>query len=147
MATQRQTLRAFLEADATLVATLTGGIWDADELDLNLLTPNTPGIMDNLHRVKPCLLIRWRTAAPKENPFRTERRFAEFYFYSGTGAAAIETAKARVKALLNRTRLKLTDNTKLNCFHWVSDRGELPDITFGNATSDVSRYYVDYSRV
>ena len=146
MATQRNALRTYLEADGTLTGVLTGGIYDASELDRNGLSPLDLST-DSVGRMQPVMVIRWRGASAKEIIRHSERRFVEFYFYDDSGYANIESAKARLKALLDGYNLGGTQDAKMNTFHWVNDLGEFVAEEYEGAASDRSTYYVDYSRV
>jgi len=146
MATLRAAVKTFLEADATLTGYCTGGIWDASELDRKGLTAQTPGVMDAKGRLKPVLLIRWKTATGKEIAAYSERRFVEFYIYDDLAAAAIELVKARLKALLENKKFSAAD-FGLCKFRWASDLGEtLTEIFGSDHPCDMSTYFVDYTR-
>lgn len=145
MATQRDALRVYLEADPTLTGILTGGIYDASELDQNGL-PDGGLLMDARGRYLPWVVIRWRTANATEIIRHSERRFVEVYFYDQTGYANIEAAKRQVKALLDGHPVGGADDAQMNTFHWVSDLGDFVADEYEGAAADRSTYYVDYTR-
>lgn len=148
MASIQTTLRTALEADATLVAILTGGIYDASELDKNGLDINTSGLYSN-ERLNPCAVLRWRGAAAYGPHYtvdrRSERRFVEIYFYEEDGNANIDAAIRRVKLVLDRTQ-RTADNGGLWWCNWVSDFGESVADELHGAAMNFSRYEVIYTR-
>lgn len=141
MAYLRETLKTFLNEDAVLMALLTGGVLDTDELPMG-----ASSIEDVPHtgpEILPFAVLRWRGTTEKEIVGLTERRSVEIYFYQHRGYATIERAKRRVKTILNRTQLPAED-AGLSMFHWAHDTGEFPADELGRASADMSRYYVDY---
>ena len=144
MASLRDALTAFLNADATLTALLTGGVLDASDLPQGDM-----GIKDVPHsgaKILPFAVIRWRGTTGTEIVGRTERRSLEIYFYQHRGYDVIEPAKRRVKKILSRTKIP-ADDAKLCMFHWAKiDLGDFSARELGGASADMSRYYVDVSR-
>lgn len=143
MATLRETLKTYLNADTALKALLTGGVLDADDLP-----KGAASIRDVPHvggQVTPFAVIRWGGVSPKEITVstRTERRSVEIYLYQHRGYGTIESAKRRLKALLHRKALPATD-AGIAMFHWAQDTGEFPADELGGASADMSRFYVDY---
>ena len=146
MATQRQTLLTFLEADSALTTLLTGGIFDASELDLEGLSPSDLPT-DAVGRVQPLLLIRWRGEGEKEVIGRTERRTVELYLYDFAGYATIEAAKRRIKTLLDNQKIGSADDANMNHFKWMGGIGEFVPEEFDNVgAGEMMRFYVDYAR-
>lgn len=102
MASLQDVIRTTLEGDATLAATLTGGIYDASETDNNGVsmedaTKETDGI-----RIKPFAMLRWADENALPPRFvQGERLTMECYLYAEQGYASIRTAKQRVKVLLH----------------------------------------------
>lgn len=148
MATLSTTIRQTLEADATLTAILTGGIFDAAELDKNGLNASISGLYTN-EQLNPCLVIRWRGAIPYGPHYtadrRSERQFFELYFYEENGNANIDAAIRRCKLLLDRTQ-RTADNVGLCWVNWVNDMGEGVADELGGASMNFSRYEVMYTR-
>lgn len=107
--------KAVLKADATLVAAATGGIWDWDETGrLGLSRTGTPTAWDSNLRIKPCVLLKLRSAEPDGSlrddatQYSSVREMLECWFYQDTGYTAIETMRSRVYALLHAKQLSGT---------------------------------------
>ncbi len=145
MATMRAAVKAKLTGDSTLMATLTGGVHDADDLDRTGLTPETAGVYDSLGKLKPCSVIRWRGSDMKEIVANSERRFFEVWLYEDRGWNNIETAKRRIKTLLHRKQVA-SSNEGLCFMSWAGDLGEFVDDEMGGASADRLRFYIDYTR-
>ncbi|MEQ8673300.1 MAG: hypothetical protein RIC84_08795 [Aggregatilineales bacterium] len=147
MATIRTALLAKLEGDATLTGILTGGVWDASEVDRRGVTPREAVYEADGVRLKPLAVVRWRSAVSTEIVQISERRFFEIYFYEDYGYVKIETAKRRVKALLHRELLPVAgEGTYFTV--WVDDLGERvmeEEDVFGGASMDMSRFYIIYT--
>lgn len=101
--------KALLEADATLLATATGGVWDFDESGrMGIGRTNTPAAFDQTTEViKPCVLIKLRSSVPDyiladdSNQYVSLREMLEVWFYQDTTFTAIETMRSRVYVLLH----------------------------------------------
>lgn len=141
----REAVKAALEADSALNAILTGGIFDAGELDRVGLTPSTPGLYDNQGQLKSCAVIRWRTSDLKEIVANSERRFFEVWLFEDRGWEDIENAKRRIKALLHRKQV-VSANEGLCFMNWAGDLGEFVDDEMGGASADRLRFTIDYTR-
>jgi hypothetical protein len=97
----RSALLDVLEDDATLTATLTGGVYGEAEISRQ----GTPGAFDANGEVLPCALLTMEAEDPA-GPFPTSSRaFVTVYFYARAGYSAIDAALARVYALLHRQRV------------------------------------------
>lgn len=105
-------IKAVLEADATLLATATGGIYSFDEAGsegLNRTT--TPSAWDSNGVLKPCIMVSARQANPgynvpdDGNQSMDVRQVVELYFFQFDGYSAIETMKSRCYVLLHAKRL------------------------------------------
>jgi hypothetical protein len=145
MAVLRDALRTHLLADATLSAILSGGIFDAQQTDQE--GPDTswiPRAANGVH-IAPFAILRFKGTSGKEIISNSKRRFVEIYFYDDFGYTQIERAKSRIESLLHRKQVQ-ADDAGIAMFHWVMDRGELSAPEYENAASDMSRYYVDYTR-
>lgn len=142
--TIRADVLATLEADATLTATLTGGIYDASELPMDGLTPSAaPDAYDGV-RLQPCAVIRWRSVSETQILGASRRRFLEIYYYQAVGQGSIESAQARVRTLLHRAKQLETDGGQVYFATWVEDGGEMVADELNGAAMSFSRYYVDY---
>lgn len=149
MTTLAATVKAIPEGDSTILAILTGGIYDAAELDRDGLTiRDMETARDATGRLKPCAVIRWRGSAPYGGmgTFIAERGACEIYYYQDQGYSQIEAAKARMKTLLHRKWIASADYESLAWLNWVFDRGEFIAEELGNCPADMSRFEVITTR-
>lgn len=105
-------IKTRLEADATLLATATGGVWDFAETGrLGINRTNTPTAFDSSGIIKPCVLLRLRSATPDyvlqddTSQYQSVREVIEVWFYEDSGYSAIETMRTRCYALLHATQV------------------------------------------
>jgi hypothetical protein len=139
MAVLTDATRQLLEADATLMALATGGVWDASEFDQNGLPVDS--VTDDRGRMKPTIVLRWRGTTPAEIVGFSERGYMEAYFYDDTGQTVIRQMMARVKLDLHLQRVTAT-GTGANLFMWVDDFGEYVAEEMSKAAANMSRYLV-----
>jgi len=94
--------------DVTLLATLTGGIFQYSAVGLEGITRETAAAFDGSGWLKPCALVKQRGLIP-DGILQDEmvqkistRQVVEVWFYadSGAGYAGLDTAMARVFVLL-----------------------------------------------
>jgi hypothetical protein len=104
--------KTILEADATLVAAATGGIWDYDETGrLGINRTTTPAAFDSNEILKPCVLLKLRSSTPDgiladdASQYTSVREMLEVWFYEEEGYTNIETMRNRVYALLHAQQL------------------------------------------
>lgn len=111
-----------LNADATLLATLTGGVWKRELLGVEGITRQTAAAaFDSNGYLKPCALIAERATVPdgavKDLMQRTisTRVIVEVYLFgdSGAGYTALDTAAARIYALLQGRQLTASAEVEL----------------------------------
>ena len=118
----RDTIKAALAADTTLMTTLTGGVFALRELTRQ----SAPGAFDANGEIKPCALVRVEAEA-QHGPFTgtspSARTYVVVVVYQRDGFAAIDTAMARVRALLHRSKL----GTGTWEMAWADDSGDLED--------------------
>ena len=147
MSTQ-SAIKARLEADATLVATATGGIYDFDETGrLGINRGNTPAAFDATTGViKPTVLVRLRSRNPDfvlqddTSQYQSVRDMVELWFYQDSGYTTIETMRDRCFALLHATQV-----TGAFAVRWAGDiRGQY-DFEL-NASVERSDYQVNTRR-
>lgn len=144
MASLRDTLRLALQADATLTAILTGGIWDAATLDREGLSLADVAKDTNGVRIKPAAVLRFRGSNPTDQSdtiVGAESRFFEVWVYADSGYATIDSAIRRIKALFD-LHYFTSDNEGLTYLRWAGDIGEIEAPELGNATADRSRYQI-----
>jgi hypothetical protein len=104
--------KAILEADVTLLAAATGGIFDFDETGrLGLSRTTTPTAFDATGIIKPCVLLKLRSSTPDfqlaDDPtqYVSVREMLEAWFFSDNSYAAIETMRNRTYILLHGKQL------------------------------------------
>lgn len=136
-------IKARLEADATLLATATGGIYDLAETGrLGINRTNTPSAFDGAGVIKPCVLLRLRSATPDfvlqddASQYQSVRELIEVYYYEDSGYTAIETMRSRVYALLQATQV-----TGAFAIRWAGDIRSSIDFDL-NASVERSDYSV-----
>jgi len=136
-----------LEADATLLATATGGIYDLTETSrLGINRTNTPAAFDSNGVIKPCVLLRLRSSTPDyvlqddTSQYQSVREMIEVYFYEDSGYTAIETMRTRCYALLQATQV-----TGAFAIRWAGDIRSSIDFDL-NASVERSDYQVTTKR-
>lgn len=144
--THLATVKAVLEADATLLLTATGGVWSWDETGrMGLNRTNTPGAFTN-GIIKPCVLVKASTDLPvdgiADDPAQVVgmRERIECWFYADNSFTAIDSMKDRVFVLLHGKQLAGT----FVCRH-AGDFGQFRDIDL-DAFTLRSDYAVIYKR-
>jgi hypothetical protein len=122
-------IKAILEADATLLATASGGIYDLDETKrMGLNRTNVAAAFTDQGVIKPCLLVKGRKRAPDGGPNdpisqeATTRQVVELWFYQSDGYGSIETMKNRAYALLHEKQAN-----GVFAIRWVGDIGQARD--------------------
>ena len=111
MAGLRQVFRTTLENDASLGALLTGGIFDAEELDYTGESASSaPREADGV-TLKPHAVIRWGSGSPSGNAYKVagELETVEVYVYQDTGYDVIERAILRMRTVLGDQYLAADD--------------------------------------
>ena len=118
--------KAVLEADATLLATATGGIYDINESGaLGINRQTTTGAFDSNGLLKPCVLLRARALVPDfqlrdaSGQYSSARQTLEVWLYQDNGYTSIDTMKARIYALLHEKQL-----TGTFLVSWAGGSGE-----------------------
>lgn len=98
--------KTLLEADATLLALATGGVWDWDETGrMGINRTNTPTAFTD-GKIKPCLLLKLRSSVPFGDvaddaaQVTGARDMLEVWAYQDIGYATINAMLARVYTLL-----------------------------------------------
>jgi len=113
MATLRSAVKALLAADTTLLATLTGGVYDRRAISRTA----TPAAYDTTSGlIKPCAVVALSSESrlgPAE--MATEEDYLVVYLYEADGNhyAAIDVARERIKALLDRQTVTVTSGKVL----------------------------------
>jgi len=107
--------KALLEADATLLATATGGVWDYDETGhLGINRTTTSAAFDSNEIIKPCVLLKSRSSEPDQSlvdegaRYQSTTEMLEAWFYEDDGYSNIEIMRDRVWVLLHAVQLSGT---------------------------------------
>jgi hypothetical protein len=96
------TITALLQADTTLMTTLTGGVHDAVEISPQL----TPTAFDTTTReIKPCALVKTGNEIDGGAKVKAVQTPLTIYFYQRSGFGSIDTALARVHSLLDEKHI------------------------------------------
>lgn len=113
MSSTLSSAKTILEADATLVALATGGIWDWDEtgrMGINRTNSATSAAYTS-GIIKPCLLLKLRSSVPfggiADDPAQlvSARDMLEVWAYSDNGYSTIKSMLDRVYTLLQGKQL------------------------------------------
>lgn len=158
MATFKQAVLAYLEADSYLSTIVTGGWYDADDLLRDGLNQdNAPGAFDSTTlRLKPTGVLKWTGTYPY-GPFNnSQRQYIELYLYQHEGYDKIELIKAYLKkppatidgnGNFHRKNWAATDDLAGAYTTWASDLGNYTDDTIANGASvDICRFFVMSTR-
>lgn len=140
-------IKTVLEADATLLATATGGIYDFNETGrIGVNRTNTPSAFDANGVIKPTILVRARALVPdfvlrdSSGQYSSARQTIEVYYYQDSGYSTIATLKDRVYALLHETQV-----TGAFLVSWAGGTGESFDYDI-NACVERDDYLVNTYR-
>ena len=97
-----------MEADATLMAILTGGVHTRESLgDEGLARETVPTAFDSNGFLKPCSVVRQRAAVndgavdDMQAQEASVQQVVELWFYDDSGFTNIDSAKARSKVLFH----------------------------------------------
>ena len=131
------TVRAALAADATLVALLPGGIYDAGAVVGGEISRQaTPSAFDANSELRPCALINGGGDTPDGPGAIAGRMLVNVWLYHRTSDATLETAAARVRTLLHKAVLTGTYETR-----WEFDAPPFEEEALA-ARAAVTRYEV-----
>jgi hypothetical protein len=142
--TIRGDVLATLDDDATLMAILTGGMYDAGLLPADGLTPTSAPAAFNGARVKPCGLIRWRNVGETAIVGSSRRRFFQIFFYQVAGQTQIEAAQSRCRVLLHHKKQFKTSGGQVYYTRWVGDVNDLIAEELDGAAMGYSDFYADF---
>jgi hypothetical protein len=116
MARLRGAVTAALEGDGTLMAILTGGVYDRRGISRTA----TPDAYDSRGELLPCAVVAISSDTPiGPAQYETEQTFFNVYFYEaeGNAYAGIDAAKERVKAVLHQGTVSIDDGQVLEIRH------------------------------
>ena len=132
--TLRSAIKALLEADDTLTATMTGGLHDSTEIS----PTSTPDAYDNRGDLRPCGVLRMGTMTPMEPFDEAERQFFSLYWYEKPGGYTnIDAMKYRAKTLLHVQQVTLDPG-------WLYEIRQADD--FGDSWDDALGCPMSYQR-
>jgi hypothetical protein len=97
----RDAIYGLLSGDATLMATLTGGLHTKTEISRQ----DTPAAFDANGEILPCALLKFETQTPWGPFAHGSRLYFSLLLYQRAGYEAIEAARQRVYALLHRQKV------------------------------------------
>lgn len=127
-------IEAVLEADATLVAILTGGVYNSRDLGAAFInetdTPAAFGTLASsggLVQLKPCAVVS-ASSGPTPVDVCGRQEWVKIGVYDKSGYANTEAALDRIHALLNDTTVTLTNGANYEVEHI--------DTPFRTATDD-----------
>jgi len=143
MPTLRATVKSTLEADATLMTLLTGGIRDSSVLDFTGEgASQAPREADGI-TLKPHAVIRWGGSNPTGASYKVgaEAESVEVYVFQDTSYDVIESAIIRIRQLLHDTYLNTSDRA-LAHVNKAHISGEMPAEELGNAACKFIRFAV-----
>jgi len=92
---------ATLQADAPLMALLSGGVYGVAEIVPGM---DAPSPFDEVGRVRPAALVRRETTAATGPRGRFDRLFLLIFFYDYAGYDTITAAMDRARTMLHGTR-------------------------------------------
>lgn len=105
-------VKAILEADATLLAAATGGIYDLTETGAEGINRTTvPAAFDSNLIIKPCILVKLRSSIPDSqvvdnaNQLMSFRDMVECWLYQFGAYDQITAMSSRIYALLSGKHL------------------------------------------
>lgn len=147
MATYEATIKSLLAADATLLATLTGGVYSfaADTKRLGLSRTMSPSPYLNGY-LRPCALVKARDEVPSGGLLDSDQQYAsirqsvEVWLYNDgdAGYAALETARNRVYTLL-----QLVSLSGGGLVSWTNNLSNVRDTSLDNAAVLRADYVVN----
>ena len=142
-------IKTILEADSTLLAIATGGIYDYDEtgrLGISRSNANTAAAFDSNEVLKPCVLLKLRSEIPDNvlvddaAQYVSARAIYEVWFYQDDGFDSIDAMTDRVFALLHAVQVPGTFQV-----HWIGNAMQVRDDVL-DATLNRSDYMATVKR-
>ena len=131
-----------LAADGTLMAALTGGLY-ADAVEISRQA--TAAAYDANGELLPCGLLKQETGTPWGPHEHSGRLYVTLWLYDRDGYMAIETARKRAYALLQRAKLTPSDGSGNYEVTHVGDVLDQEEPSLG-ATMAMSRYQCTVQR-
>lgn len=138
----RESLRLYLEGDATLSVILTGGIFDDEEMPADGGgMGSAPMSADGLDML-PFAVVVWKGAVPAEIVRYSQREFVEIWLYQERGYDALVSAQRRIQMMLDGW----IDPVSHCGYFWAESKDNLPADEYDNAAAAMLRFYVNQTR-
>lgn len=144
MPTLRETVKSTLEADATLMALLTGGVFDSQDFDftgegMRDAPKETDGVS-----MAPHAVVHFGERSPNGNARKVRGKLEnlEIYVYQDTGFDVIEGAIIRMCSLLEDKYLSTSDRALAHITEDSFTSGELAAEELGYCPSKFVRFFV-----
>ncbi len=137
-------LCALLGADSQLTGLLAGGVHNGDAVG-RISQQVTPGAFDSNREIRPCVLVKPETATPWGPHAYGGRLYVVLYLYQRFGYDAIEAARRRCFALLQKQSLPSTGSGSVYELIHANDLLGVEDQALG-CSLIVSRYVATVMR-
>lgn len=98
--------KTVMQADATLMSVLTGGVYTVDTIGRDGISRDTaPAAFDSDGYLKPCALVKQRGQVPDnqvvDKSIASASQVVEIWLYQDSGYTAIDSAVSRIFLLFN----------------------------------------------
>lgn len=133
-----------LTGDATLMASLTGGLYAAAAAG-EVSRQDTPDAFDANGEIEPCGLLKMGATMPHGPYTHSQRQFFSVYLYERSGYTNVEAARKRIYALLHRGCVSPSEGGCWGIRH-TDDVPDQRDAALG-CSLIVCRYEAIYRRV
>ena len=138
----RQALEQYLEADTALMALLTGGVFDADDLPQEGMGQGWVPRLPDSPRIAPFCVVAWKsTNRFGQFQLRAGVQTLEIYVYQDTGYDTIKQATTRLIELLDDSYWTVSDQSKTH-FEWTTTGPETMDDGLADAPLQFVRFEV-----
>lgn len=141
MTSTREAITAVLSEDATLLATLTGGVFNSDDFEMHEgAGADIP--RDSTGFVKPFAILRFREAvAVGPVSINAKTQTLEIYVYQDAGYDKIQTAFNRIYTLLQDQYITSDDRSLVHLWN-IFEGGETLAEEFGDLPVQLIRFSV-----
>src|SRR4030042_7040958 len=133
----RSAIYALRSGDWTLMATLTGGLYEVVEVG-EISRQTTPEAFDEAGEIRPCALLRFASITPTGPYTHSARLSFDLYFYERAGHEHLDAARERAYALLHRQAVTPTAGACWEIHH-TDDVPDGRDTALGCSLA-ISRY-------
>lgn len=149
MATLHNAFKAVLTSDSTLMALLTGGIFDAAVLDYTGEGASQAPRQSDGVTLKPHAVIRWGAGTPNGSSYKVagEVESVEVYVYQDTGYDVIESAILRMRTLLGDRYLTTDDRALAHVLKTPFKGPQITEEALGMAACQFDRFFINTAPV